>query len=312
MQSNEIESRTNLAKSNQLEMLCFKLTNDSVVFAVNVFKVRETVKFQKLTEIPDTNEAISGLLTLRYQVLPVVDLKYWLYNGMVPQDIIEKDKEIPDSQKQIIICEFNEVVIGIKVYKAEYILRRSWEDIMVPVTSEFGSKVNNYTKNDNNEIVYIVDIEQMLSDLFPEVGRQIEEELGNIEKFDFDTNKKVLVAEDSTVALKALKSVMDKLGVNYKTFVNGQLLIDYLNTLDRYDHIGLIITDLEMPVASGFTVIKTVKENKDTRHIPIVVNSSMSGDSNVNMAKSLNADGFMPKTKPEMIADFVRQFLSIK
>jgi two-component system chemotaxis response regulator CheV len=147
MQSSEIESRTNLARSNQLEMLCFKLTHDSVVFAVNVFKVRETVKFQKLTEIPDTNEAISGLLTLRYQVLPVVDLKYWLYNGMVPQDIIEKDKEIPDSQKQIIICEFNEVVIGIKVYKAGYILRRSWEDIMVPVTSEFGSEVNNYTKN---------------------------------------------------------------------------------------------------------------------------------------------------------------------
>jgi two-component system chemotaxis response regulator CheV len=310
MQSNEIESRTNLSKSNQLEMLCFKLTHDSVVFAVNVFKVRETVKFQRLTEIPDTNEAISGLLTLRYQVLPVVDLKYWLYNGMVPKNIIEKDQQIPDSQKQIIICEFNEVVIGIKVYKAEYILRRSWEDIMVPVTSEFGAKVNNYTKNDNGDIVYIVDIEQMLSDLFPEVGRQIEEELGNIEKFDFDVNKKVLVAEDSTVALKALKSVMDKIGVNYRTFVNGQLLLDYLNTLDRYDHIGLIITDLEMPVASGFTVIKNLKEDIKTRHIPIVVNSSMSGDSNVNMAKNLNADGFMPKTKPEMIADFVKKFLA--
>jgi two-component system chemotaxis response regulator CheV len=243
-------------------------------------------------------------------VLPVVDLKYWLYNGMVPKNIIEKDQQIPDSQKQIIICEFNEVVIGIKVYKAEYILRRSWEDIMVPVTSEFGAKVNNYTKNDNGDIVYIVDIEQMLSDLFPEVGRQIEEELGNIEKFDFDVNKKVLVAEDSTVALKALKSVMDKLGVNYRTFVNGQLLLDYLHTLDRYDHIGLIITDLEMPVASGFTVIKNLKEDIKTKHIPIVVNSSMSGDSNVNMAKNLNADGFMPKTKPEMIADFVKKFLA--
>ncbi|MDQ1338961.1 MAG: two-component system, chemotaxis family, chemotaxis protein CheV, partial [Campylobacterota bacterium] len=185
----------------------------------------------------------------------------------------------------------------------------NWEEIMVPVTNDYGNKINNYTKNEKNDIVHIVDVEQMLSDIFPEINDEIENNIQNIATFSFDKEKLVLVAEDSVVASKAIEKILTKIGAKHKMFVNGQLLLDYVNSLNEYNDIGLVITDLEMPVASGFTVIKELKRNPKTQKIPIVVNSSMSGKSNVDMAKSLNADGFMAKTKPNEIAEFVRKFL---
>lgn len=309
--NSEIDKKTNLAQNNQLELLCFRLIPDGVIFAVNVFKVRETVKFVELTDLPDTSSEIDGLLTLRDSIIPVVDLRKWLYNTHVPAHLAEKDAQIKNEDRQIIICEFNDVIIGVKIFKADYILRRNWEDIMVPVTNEYGNKVNNYTKNDDGEIVYIVDVEQMLSDIFPEITAEIEAEIDQVAEFDFDRSKSVLIAEDSTVALKSLEKVLSKIGVSFISFVNGQLLLDYVDSLEHVDHIGLVITDLEMPVTSGFTVIKKLKANNKTSHIPIVVNSSMSGESNVEMAASLNAEGFMAKTQPEKIASFVREYLGV-
>ncbi len=311
--NSEIDKKTNLAQNNQLELLCFRLIPDGVIFAVNVFKVRETVKYQPLTELPDVNSQIDGLLTLRHSIIPVVDLRKWLYSTHVPAHLVAKDEAIPNENRQIIICEFNEVIIGIKIYKADYIVRRNWEDIMIPVTTEYGNKVNNYTKNDQGEIVYVVDVEQMLSDIFPQIEADIEREIEGVEGFSVDRSRVVLIAEDSAVALKALEKVLKRIGVRYRSFVNGKLLLDHIAELDEAGlaQVGLIITDLEMPVVSGFTVIKTLKANRLTQHIPIVVNSSMSGESNKEMASGLNAEDFMPKTRPDQIATVIRRYMSV-
>jgi len=312
MERDNIDELTSLSKRNLLELLCFRLSKNGVIFAINVFKVRETVKFVDLTELPGVDDAIEGLLILREEIIPVVDLKQWLYGSEDPIAIKDEGIEPDNSERQIIVCEFNQTIIGIKIYKAEYIIRKNWNDIMVPITESPGAKrkINNYTRNNEGNIVYIVDVEQMLSDIFPEIDRKIENDADHIQSFEIDKDKIVLIAEDSKVALRSLVNVLDKLGVQSRAFENGQLLLDYISARgDDVDNIGLIITDLEMPVASGFTVIKTLKENRKTNHIPIIVNSSMSGKSNQNMAKELNADGFMPKTKPEDIARFVKEFL---
>ena len=60
--------------------------------------------------------------------------------------------------------------------------------------------------------------------------------------------------------------------------------------------------------SSGFEVIKQVKANPATAHLPIVVNSSMSGSSNEDMARSLNADEFISKSNPVEIEAAVRRF----
>ena len=66
-----------------------------------------------------------------------------------------------------------------------------------------------------------------------------------------------------------------------------------------------------MPVVSGFEVIKQVKNSEKFKHIPVIVNSSMSGASNEEMAKSLNADGFVSKSNPKEIEITLKQVLNI-
>lgn len=307
-----VDDRTKLALRNQVELLCFRVSKDGTPFAINVFKVREAVKYRELTELPETDEAICGLLTLRKEIIPVVDLRSWLYRGSTNYISFADTNEDDKKDTQIIVCEFNNITIGIWVHKAEYILRRNWEDIHVPVSSEFGSKTNNYTKNDDGDIVYIVDVEGMLAELFPMVTEQADNETHSLERLDIIHNKIVLIAEDSRSALKALTNVLDKLGVKYLAFDNGKKLLNYIASTDDLSAIGMIITDLEMPEASGFTVIKELKSNNATASIPIVVNSSMTATSNQEMAKSLNAEGFIGKTNPKEVSEYIQKFMGKK
>jgi two-component system chemotaxis response regulator CheV len=60
-----------------------------------------------------------------------------------------------------------------------------------------------------------------------------------------------------------------------------------------------------MPEMSGFTVVKILKNNKLTRDIPIIVNSSMTGDNNKREAEVLGADGFIDKTKSHDIIPLI-------
>lgn len=90
MALNVVDDRTKLALRNQVELLCFRVLPSGTQFAINVFKVREAVKYRPLTELPETDEAICGLLTLRKEIIPVVDLKTWLYRGVKPRGVDEE------------------------------------------------------------------------------------------------------------------------------------------------------------------------------------------------------------------------------
>ncbi|GHV06374.1 chemotaxis protein CheV [Campylobacterota bacterium] len=309
-----VDDRTKLTLRNQVELLCFRVLPNSTRFAINVFKVREAVKFRALTDLPEMDEAIKGLLTLRKEIIPVVDLKEWLYRGVKPQGVDSMVFKLADTDPkdtQIIVCEFDNITIGLWVYRADYIMRRNWDQIRVPVSSEFGNKTNNYTKNDEGEIVYVVDVEGMLAELFPMVEAQRHEETASLSHIDVRHDLQVLIAEDSKSALKALTQVLDRFSVRYTWFDNGRKLLDHV-AQNGIDDVGLVITDLEMPEASGFTVIKELKNNPKTSRVPVIVNSSMTGESNMQMAKNLNAEGFMGKTDPAAIARYVQQYLHIK
>ena len=92
-----------------------------------------------------------------------------------------------------------------------------------------------------------------------------------------------------------------------KLFDNGKKLVDFINELDeaQIEKIPAIITDIEMPEMSGFTVVKLLKTNAQTRNIPIIVNSSMTGDNNKREAEVLGADGFIDKTKSHNIIPLI-------
>lgn len=304
---NNIDQVTGLYKNNELQLMCFEIADKSDIFAINVYKIREIIRYEgKITDISSGSELILGLVTLRKETIPIVDLRKWFhYDSNFPQRDLSQ-YAIEDDEVILAICEFSSYTVGIRIHKAERIITKSWSDIF-QVENSFNDKINNNTRYHDGRLVQIVDIERMLVDAFPWLENEKNSELESLSSI-VDKDKMILLAEDSPSAMKMMRKILKKLDVNFHSFINGKLLLDHLYSHPNED-VGLIITDLEMPVASGFEVIKQLKGDKRFQHIPIVVNSSMSGASNEEMAKSLNAQGFISKSNPSEIKEMIEKFM---
>lgn len=319
----DIDRNTSLHLNNEAQFLCFTLDDpDSVelhgehigmqLYAINVFKVREIIYYDgDLTETAGENDGlVLGFLTVRGESMPLIDMRRWLYyNSQNPKKDLRPFSI--DSQKSlVVICNFSNQDVGLKILGVKRIINKNWNDIIVG--SEFGfdgdSKVTATTKYDDGSVIQILDVERMVADAFPdeEFGRKLKiDVLGTI-----DSDKLVLMAEDSKSASKALEMILEKLNVRYISFSNGRALLDYLYSDGILEQVGAVITDLEMPVLSGFEVLKQIKGRAESRNLPVIVNSSMSNDSNLEMASSLHADGFISKSDPLQVQDLLRKFLS--
>jgi len=306
---NNVDTVTTLHLRNEAQFFTFQLEKDGDLYAINIFKIKEIVKYNhELVDIMSDVPFVEGLIVVRDYNIPVIDMRKWFYyrEGV---NINLDNYGIPSDDKIIMICDFSGILVGIRVYSAQRILTKKWSEITRNDDDNNPSqKVIGHTKYFDNSIVQIVDIEKMAVEAFPWIDAEKEAELERVEELNED--KYILIADDSKPVLKIMSKIMDKLNVKYKTFNNGQELLNFLFS-NGAEGIGVIITDLEMPVVSGFEVIKQVKNSEKFKHIPVIVNSSMSGASNEEMAKSLNADGFVSKSNPKEIEITLKQVLNI-
>jgi len=169
------------------------------------------------------------------------------------------------------------------------------------------SKIEKQIEDKTEELCVILDVETLLFEISGDT--EVEEKIDLIEKKEY--GKEILIAEDSKMAIKILERIMAKINVKYKIFTDGDKLINFLETKDEeyIKKIGLIITDIEMPVKDGFQVLKYVKSSK-WKNVPVIVNSSMSNDGVAMKTEHLGADGFIEKTEPETINKLVDKYCS--
>jgi len=305
---NKIDEVTSLHLRNEAQFFTFQLEKDGDLYAINIFKIKEIIKYNAnfidiMSEVP----FIEGLITIRNFNIPVIDMKKWFSYRGVNTNL--DNYAIEGDDKVIVICDFSGILVGVRIYSAQRILTKKWNEITRNENnSNPNQKVIGHTKYYDNSIVQIVDVEKMAVDAFPWIEKSKEEELDNISELNID--KYILIADDSKPVLNIMGKIMEKLKVKYKLFNNGQELLDFLTSNGPND-IEAIITDLEMPITSGFEVIKQIKNNPSFSHIPVIVNSSMSGESNEKMAQSLNADGFVSKSNPKEIENSLRKALNI-
>ncbi|RDU65338.1 chemotaxis protein CheV [Helicobacter didelphidarum] len=312
----DIDKTTSLHLNNQAQFLCFTLEdpqadNDVQLYAMNVFKIREIIYYDgEITETAGENEGIVlGYLTVRGESIPLVDMRRWLYfNPTNPKrNLCEFSTKNPKTL--VILCNFSQCTVGLKILGVKRIIQRSWDSIIVG--SEYGfdgnNKITATTKFDDGSVVQIMDVERMVSDAFPSLEATHELELEHLKPIG--SERVILLAEDSKPAQKSLQTIMEKLGLRYFTFPNGKALLEYLYSPGVVKTVGAVITDLEMPLISGFEVLKHIRETESTKNLPVIVNSSMSNDSNIEKAQSLQANAFITKSRPAEIEDALREAL---
>lgn len=297
---------------NEVQFLCFLLEDNGELYATNVFKVREVVNYTDgiTTTEGEDNDVILGFMSMRGESIPLLDLRRWIYFNVdnptrnLTQYSISSDKYL------IVICDFSGYTVGLRIFDVKRIIQRSWSEVMTG--NEYGfeknGKVIATTKFDDGKIVQVLDIEKMLSEIFPMIDDTQSLNMQSLSKINSD--KIVLVVEDSKSVVKSMQAILEKLGLKHYTFSNGEELFKFLNVTDELDEIGVIMTDLEMPVISGFEVLKQVKSSEIYSHIPVIVNTSMSSESNIQIARSLKADAFITKLRPVEIEFELKRLLN--
>ncbi len=299
-----VDAATRLAQNNEVQLLVFKVSHasDAPFYAINVFKTREVVESSRhhLTLLPSSHELLEGTITLRGMQIPILNLPKWL--GV---------EETLDEQKtNYLICDFNGVIIGLRITLAYRVVKKNWSEMHAPESYRIGenSIVINDTRLDDGSLCLVLDYEKLLADTIPSAMVNTELSPGNLKDLKIPkklANGIVLIAEDSKTAQNHLRKIFDNSSLNYKIFDNGKLLLKHILSMPNPDAIPAIITDIEMPEVSGFTVIQTLKGNPATKNIPIIVNSSMTGENNKREAELLGADGFIDKTKSKDIIPLI-------
>ncbi len=300
-----VDAATNLAKNNELQLLVFRVNNKeaSAFYAINVFKTREVVESKNhfLTQIPSAHHLLEGTIVLRGLQIPILNLPAWLGTLLTKEEI---------ATSNILVCDFNGIIIGLRIMSAYRVIKKNWNEMHAPDSYRLkeDSVVMNDTRLEDGSLCLILDYEKLLSDVIPQAMVDVVKDTANLTDIAIPEKLKngtVLIAEDSKTAQRALKQIFNNANIKMKMFENGKNLVDYIQALDDPSKIPAIVTDIEMPEMSGFTVIQILRADSRTKNIPIIVNSSMTGHNNKREAEMLGASDFIDKTKSHDIVPLI-------
>jgi CheY-like chemotaxis protein len=101
--------------------------------------------------------------------------------------------------------------------------------------------------------------------------------------------KNVLIYEDDQEILVLCRIILTKNGYSVETLPR---CTDVINDVKRIDP-DLILMDLWIPEIGGEKAVSLIKENPDTRHIPVVLFSANADVKEIS--EKINADGYLEK-----------------
>jgi len=305
-----VNDRTRLAGANRLEVLLFSLgkdeqTNREEVFGINVFKIREVMHVPEVTQAPDMPVGVKGMVCLRGDMIPVIDLVHFC------------NLKMTEEPKVLIVTEFNRKTQGFLVNSVEQILRMEWNEIKVPppmLANRLGGLVTAVTELKDGRIVMVLDVEKVLA--------ETSEDLDDPTQFEgvehLNTKATILFADDSSVARKQISKTLDTLGVDYISAKNGEEAWERLDEQATHakslgvptkDIIRLILTDIEMPGMDGYVLTRKIKDDPRLKDIPVIMHSSLSADANIKIGKSVGVDAYVAKFDPRELAKTIQPFI---
>ncbi|UOR13000.1 chemotaxis protein [Halobacillus amylolyticus] len=278
--------------TNELEIVEFSVAENR--FGINVIKVKEILNPVPVTKIPHSHPAVEGIVDIRGEVVPVVDVAHAL--GFEASANPKQDK--------FILTEFNQTKIVFHVHTVTQIHRISWESIEKPGKMYQGleTEITGVIKKDD-EMLLLLDFEKIVSDISPESSLNKSEihTLGERER----SNKKILVVEDSGLLRGLLQETLEEAGyIHTVLFEDGKDAHDHLRSIaaegrEVAEEYQLVITDVEMPRMDGHHLTKTIKEDKELNILPVIIFSSLITEDLRHKGEKVGADAQI--SKPEIV-----------
>ena len=311
----DIDERTNLTSTNKFELLLFRLGTDnalnkSELFGINVFKIREIVAMPSITPIAGAAPHSLGVVNLRGQVIPVLDLPSIV--GCKPQTGLNI----------MLVTEYARTTQAFAVESVEDIVRLDWKQVLsAEASGAKGKLVTSIARLDGNtdesRLAQVLDVEAILQMVSPSDGHEVTEEKVGA-KLQLKPGCIILAADDSFVARSLIEQELKALAAPFEMVKSGKEAWDRLNAIARgaeavgktvLDRVSMVLTDLEMPEMDGFTLTRNIKQDARFQNLPVVIHSSLSGSANEDHVRSVGADGYVAKFVAEDLADTIRRVL---
>jgi len=122
--------------------------------------------------------------------------------------------------------------------------------------------------------------------------------------------KKILFIEDEATLQKTFGDILGQAGYKMISALDGETGL----RLVRTEKPDLILLDLILPKVHGFEVLKKLKENPETKKIPVIILTNLEGMEDIEKAIELGATTYLVKTQYtiEEVIDKVKKALEDK
>lgn len=312
----EIDERTNLTSSNKLELLLFRLGHDAALdraelFGINVFKVREIIPMPVITAVAGSPPHMMGMVDLRGQILPVIDLPG--VAGCTPKTGLNI----------LLITEYARTTQAFAVESVEDIVRLDWKQVLSAEGNAASGMVTSIARlngENGDQLAQVLDVETILRQVMPSNELEVNpERIGP--KVQLKPGTVILAADDSLVARTMIEEGLTAMDLPYIMCKTGKEAWDQLQAISAKaqtdghtvnDKIALVLTDLEMPEMDGFTLTRNIKQDPRFSTIPVVIHSSLTGSANEAHVKKVGADAYVAKFVTEDLADALRKALRVE
>lgn len=287
-----VDQRTQMVGHNRLELLLFRLTGKQR-YGINVFKVLEVMPCPPLTRLPKSHASVRGISHIRGRTIPILDLGLALGLGALDDP----------SSGYVVITEYNRSVQGFLVWGIDRIVHMSWTDIAPPPRSCGPNGYLTAVARVDNELIEIVDVEKVLDEVVhkrTEISRELTGPATG-------APVRILVVDDSSVARNQVARTMQQIGIESVLAHNGRQALDMLHGWAEggrsiTDQLGMIISDIEMPVMDGYTLTAELKKDPRFKDLYVLLHSSLSGVFNDAMVTKVGADRFLAKFDADALA----------
>lgn len=167
----------------------------------------------------------------------------------------------------------------------------------------------------NNETILMVDIIDVIKNLNPQwftdiadpylLSRGTAMDEGNGGQSDAQST--VVLVEDSDFFRSQVKQFINAMGYPVVEAENGREALEQIN--DLTESIGLVVTDIEMPIMNGYELAAKLREDERFSQLPIIALSSLANEEDVARGKKSGINEFQVKLDREQLAEAITRYL---
>ncbi len=217
-------------------------------------------------------------------------------DSQVNQSIIDKIIDMVNKEDEQSINLIKAIIQtkSVNIFKKIYVLDKNVTDKMINQIIE--SNDEDIIENFKN-VVEELKTDRSVADL---------KKLSDTSTVSSEIN--ILVVDDSKAMLMFYKNLGSETGFNIYAAENGAEALDIIN---RNGDINLIITDMNMPVMDGTELTRNLKANDFTKDIPLIMATTESDSSQIDIAKDSGVDHFIKKpfTKDFLFETIIKYLL---